>query len=219
MPPCLGVSSAATASGAAMTAAPSSAAASSDPILIASSRSAELFVEPHSRQILVEIMAGTDLPAFHIRTVKNSAIIPQQEYLVGLVVENVFLEVAHQGPLLGELGFMQHPIVQIDFLLVLELAIARDVDRMRQISLDVEQWVNHTVAIAIHGSVEVAIAHRFEPRAGRQDPLRDMKPDLAPLIDYPGRVVFIGLVDIAVHQLKAEPLGPRFVQQAPCFCP
>src|SRR6516162_6727573 len=209
MPPCLGVSSAAA----------SGAAASSDPILIASSCSAELFIEPNRRQILIEIMAGADPPALHIRAVRNNTVIPEQEYLVGLAVENVLLEVAHQGPLLRELGFMQHPIVQIDFLLVLELAIARDVDRMRQVSLDVEQWVNHTVAIAVHGSVEVAIAHSFEPRAGRQDPLRDVKPDLAPLIDYPGRVVFIGLVDIAVHQLKAEPLGPRFVQQAPCFCP
>src|SRR6516164_6705276 len=219
MPPCFGVSSAATASGAAMTAAPSSAAASSDPILIASSCSAELFVEPYSRQILVEIMAGTDLPAFHIRTVKNGAVVPQQEYLVGLVVENVFLKVAHLGPLLRKLGFVQHPVVQIDFRLVLEPAIARDVDRMRQISLDVEQWVDHTVAIAVHGSVEVATAHRFEPGTGRQDALRDMKADLAPLIDHPGCVVFVGLVDVAVHQLEAEPLGPRFVQQAPCFCP
>ena len=73
-------------------------------------------------------MAGADLPALHIRAVRNNTIIPEQEYLVGLSVENVLLEVAHQGPLLGELGLMQHPIVQIAFLLVLELAIARDVN-------------------------------------------------------------------------------------------
>src|SRR6516165_2993819 len=189
MPPCLGVSSAA-ASGAAAMAAASSAAASSDPILIASSCSAELFIEPNRRQILIEIMAGADPPALHIRAVRNNTVIPQQEYLVGLTVENVLLEVAHQGPLLGELGFIQHPVVQIDFLLVVELAVARDVDRMRQVSLNVEQWIDHTVAITVHGGVEVAIAHSFEPGPGRQDPLRDMKADLAPLIDHPGRVIF-----------------------------
>src|SRR5271167_4473934 len=113
MPPCLGVSSAAAASGAAAMATPSSAAASFDPILIASSCSAKLFIEPHSGQILVEIVARADLPAFHIRTIRNDTVIPQQEYLVRLAVENVFLEVAHKSPLLCELGLMQHPIVQI----------------------------------------------------------------------------------------------------------
>src|SRR5271166_6803674 len=160
MPPCFGVCSAATASGAAATAAPSRAAASSDPILIAFSCSAELFIEPHRRQILVQIVAGTNLPALHIRPVGHDPVVPQQEYLVGLAVENVLLEVAHQGPLLGELGFMQHPIAQIDFLLVVELAIARDIDRMRQVSLDVEQWINHAVAVAIHRGVQ-----RYLPRS------------------------------------------------------
>src|SRR6516162_7439772 len=109
MPPCLGVSSAA-ASGAPAMAAPSSAAASSDPILIASSCSAELFIEPHSRQILVQIVAGTDLPALYRRPVGRDPVIRPQNDLVGLVVENVLFEVAHQGPLLRDLCCIQHQI-------------------------------------------------------------------------------------------------------------
>src|SRR6516164_323962 len=114
MSPFLGVSSAGTASGAVPTAAPSSATASSDPILITSSRSSVLLVEPHGRQVLVEIMAWTDLPALHIRTVGNNTIIPEQEYLVGLIIKHMFLEVPHQGPLLREVGFTEHSVVQID---------------------------------------------------------------------------------------------------------
>ena len=54
--------------------------------------------------------------------------------------------------------------------------------------MHVEQRVDHAIAIAV--------PHRFEPGAGRQDPLRDVKADLAPLVDYPGRVVFVRLVDV-----------------------
>ena len=48
-----------------------------------------------------------------------------------LVVENVFLEVAHQGSSFRELGFMQHPVIQIDFLLVVELSDAAEKDAAR----------------------------------------------------------------------------------------
>src|SRR6516225_422668 len=62
MPPCFGVSAAPAAGGAAPMATPISTAAAPELILIASSCSA-LFIEPHRRQILVQIMAGADLPA------------------------------------------------------------------------------------------------------------------------------------------------------------
>jgi hypothetical protein len=124
---------------------------------------------------------------------------------VGLAVEHMFFELAHQRALLGEVGFTQHPIVQIDLGLVVELAIARDIHRGRQIPLHVEQRVDHTVAIAVHDHAEIAGSHRFKPGTGRQDALCDVKSDFAPLIDHPSRVIFVGLVDVAVYQFKAEP--------------
>src|SRR6516165_901514 len=108
MPPFFGMASAIAASGAA---ALRSAANRAGPIFIAFSPSAALFIEPHGRQILVEIMAWTDLPALHIRAVGNNMVIPEQEYLVGLIIKQMFLEVAHQGPLLRDVSFTQHPVV------------------------------------------------------------------------------------------------------------
>src|SRR6516225_7634283 len=134
MSPFFGMASAIAASGAALR----SAANRAGPIFIAFSHSAALLVEPHGRQVLVEIMAWTDLPALHIRTVGNNTIIPEQEYLVGLIIKHMFLEVPHQGPLLREVGFTEHSVVQIDLLLVVEPAVAGDIDRGRQVSLHVE---------------------------------------------------------------------------------
>src|SRR5215471_17850949 len=137
MPPDFGVSPAA--AGAVSATAPRSAAGRASLVHIVPSCSTILFVEPHRRQILVQIMAGADLPALHICAVGNNTVVPEQKYFVSLAIENMLLEIAHQGPLLRELGFMQHPIVQLDLRRVVELSVARDVDRGRQISLHVEQ--------------------------------------------------------------------------------
>ena len=61
--------------------------------------------------------------------------------------------------------------------------------------------------------IEIAVAHRVEPGTGRHDLLRYMQPDLAPLVDQPGRDVFVGLVDVAVEEFEGEPLGPGLLQQ------
>src|SRR5215813_11394217 len=60
-------------------------------------------VQPNRRQILVEVMAGTDLPAFHIISVGDDPIPPQHRILVRLGVDHVFLEFAHQTALLGRI--------------------------------------------------------------------------------------------------------------------
>ena len=65
------------------------------------------------------------------------------------------------------------------------------------------------------GDVEVAAAQRLVERAGRQHPLRHLEADLAPLVDHPGGDVFVGLVDVAVHQLEAQALGAGLLQQPP----
>src|SRR6266404_2781486 len=214
MPPYFGVSSAGATRGAAPTVAPSNAAARSDLSFIVSPCSAVLFVKPYRFQVLIEIMTGADLPTLYIRAVGNNAVIPEQEYLVGLAIEHMLLEVAHQDPLLRRVGLPQHPIVQINLLLVVELSIARDIDRSRQVPLHIEQWVDHTVAIAVHDGIEIAVPHRLEPGTRRQDALRDVEPDLAPLIDHPGRVILVGLVDVAIHQLEGEPLGAGLLQES-----
>src|SRR6516164_2173277 len=63
------------------------------------------------------------------------------------------------------------------------------------------------------------LAHRLDPGTGRDDTLRHVEPDFAPLVDQPGRDIFVGLVDVAVQQLEAEAIGPRLLQQPPRLGP
>ena len=79
---------------------------------------------------------------------------------------------------------------------------------MRQVFADIGERIDDVLAIALGGDVEIAAAHRLEPRPGRQYPLGDVQADLAPLVDDPDPVIFIGLIDVAVEQFEAEPFGP-----------
>src|SRR5262249_11536184 len=100
-----------------------------------------------------------------------------------------------------------------------EPPIVSSIDRGRQISLHVEQWVDHTLAVADDTDVEIPLPERLKPGTGRHHALCHMKADLAPVVDDPGRIVFVRLVDIAVEQLEAEPFGPCVFQQASRLCP
>ena len=90
---------------------------------------------------------------------------------------------------------------------------------MRQVFADIGERIDDVLAIALGRDVEIAAAHRLEPRPGRQHPLGDVQSDLAPLVDDPDAVVFIGLIDVAVQQLEAEPFGAGLLQQPPRLGP
>ena len=59
---------------------------------------------------------------------------------------------------------------------------------------------------------EIAAPQRREPRTGRDDALRYMQADPAPLIDQPGSKVFVRLIDVAVDEFEAEPLDAGLFQ-------
>src|SRR5215471_15304539 len=172
-----------------------------------------LLIEPDRRQILIEVMARADFPAFDIRSVRNHPVIPQQKDRVRLGIEHVFLEVADQRPLLRRVGLAQRLIVEVDRFGILEVSVICGVDRARQVPLHVERCIDHALAISSQHCFEIATAHCFEIWTCRHYALGDVDTDLAPLVDYPSGVVFIGLVDIAVQQLKAEPLGSGLLQE------
>src|SRR5271155_4234093 len=90
---------------------------------------------------------------------------------------------------------------------------------MRQVFADIGERIDDVLTIALGGDVEIAAAHRLEPRTGRQHPLGYVQSDLAPLVDDPDPIVFIGLIDIAVQQFELEPLGSGLFQQAPRLGP
>src|SRR5437762_3805202 len=85
-------------------------------VLTLTSASQYLFIEPDRRQVLIEIMTWADLPTLHICVMWHHPIPPQQKDIVRLDVEDVFLEVAHQHPLLYGIGLAQHLVVEIDLL-------------------------------------------------------------------------------------------------------
>ena len=74
-------------------------------------------------------MAGADLPALNIRSVRHHPVPPQQKDLVRLIIEHAFLEIAHQRALLREVRLVQHPVVESQPLLVLELSVVRGIIR------------------------------------------------------------------------------------------
>src|SRR5882757_44139 len=150
-------------------------------------------------------MARADLPAFDIRPVGNHPVVPKQKDCVRLSVEHIFLEIPYQRPLFRRVGLAQHLVVEVDLLGVLKVSVVCGVDRARQVPLHVEHRVDDTLAIAGQNGVEIAAAHCFEIWTCRHNALDDVDTDLAPLVDHPSGIVFIGLVDIAVQQLKAEP--------------
>src|ERR1700704_5969162 len=82
----------------------------------------ELLIQPDVRQILVQIVARADLPAFHIRPVGDDPIPPGQHQLVRLDIHDVLGELEHQLLLLRRVGLV-HRLVE-DLLLSRVFVIA-----------------------------------------------------------------------------------------------
>src|SRR5216683_5980470 len=205
MPPYFGVSSAG--AGAANAAAPRNAANIAD-LISTKLLPAFLLVEPDLRQILVDEVRRADLEPLHIGPVGHDPVPPQHPNHMGLFVEHVFFEPAHQLALLLGIGLVQHLVVKIDLLWVVVISVILAVDRGGQGLLHIEQWIDQAVAGGFENDIELAVAHRLEPWARGYDALLHLQPDLAPLVDQPGRDIFEWLVDIAVEELKGQPLGP-----------
>src|SRR5712691_9053309 len=125
MPPSFGVSATGAATGAAPKMAAARIAASALDLVstVASCSWSFLFIEPDGRQVLIEEMARADLPPLHIRLVWDDAVPPYHPDLVRLGVDHVFLELAHQGALLGKVGLAEHFTVEIQLLLVFEIPV------------------------------------------------------------------------------------------------
>src|SRR5689334_22470233 len=62
------------------------------------------FVQPDIRQVLVDVVARTDLPAVHIGTLGDFAVPPDHRKLPRLCIDDASLVLSHQRTLLGEVG-------------------------------------------------------------------------------------------------------------------
>src|SRR5215471_16668210 len=116
------------------------------------------FIEPDCRQVLVEEMARTDLPAFDIGAVGDDSVPPQGHNFVRLLVEHVLLKLPHQCALLCRIGLMQHALIEIDIVGIIEISVLLGECRARLVLADIEHWVDHTLAVAFNGDIKAAIA-------------------------------------------------------------
>src|SRR5215472_6758841 len=120
-------------------------------------------IEPDRRQILIKVMARADFPAFDIRSVWHDPVPPQQEHGMCLVIKHIFLKVAHQRALPCRIGLVQHSLIEIDLLLVVEIAVILGEHRARQVPLNIERRIWHIVAISNEGDLKVTFPHCVAP--------------------------------------------------------
>src|SRR5262252_3971508 len=97
----------------------------------ASRRGGGLLVEPHVGQVLIEVVARTDLPSLYVGAQRNDPVPVGHHHLVRLGIEHALLEIAHQRPLLRAVRLTQHLLVQIDQPLIFVVAVVLGEDRMR----------------------------------------------------------------------------------------
>jgi len=71
------------------------------------------------------------------------------------------------------------------------------------------------MAVAIRSGIDLEITapQSLQVGAGRDHPLRNLEPDLAPFVDEPGADKLVGLVDPAVQQLETQPIGSSLLQE------
>ena len=67
---------------------------------------------------------------------------------MGLIVEDVFRELEQIGLLLGLVELAQLPVVHLDFLRIVEIAVVRAGHRMRQVFADIGERIDDVLAIA-----------------------------------------------------------------------
>ena len=175
-----------------------------------------LLVEPDRRQILVDVMARADLPAFDDRsgTARSGATTSTRSRAPGCrarISRTRRISVAAALPDRSRAASSRR---------ARRPSGPRNARSSRSRPSPAGTFCTSSSGLtmpwqgASTHDVEIAAAHRVEPRAGRHDLLRHLEPDLAPLVDQPGADIFVGLVDIAVEQLEAEALGAGFLQAA-----
>src|SRR5438309_8340139 len=158
-------------------------------------------------------MAWAYLPALYIRPVRHDAIPIGDPHRVRLGIEDISLEFSHQRALPDEVRLVQHLFVERHFVWIFELGVIAAEDRAGTVALYVEHRVRYSVAVGRRDDLEIAAPHGVEPGAGGRHSLRHLDADFLPFIDQPSADVFIRLVDVAVQQLEAEPLGTGLFQQ------
>src|SRR3546814_10261749 len=72
-----------------------------------------LLIQPHDIELLREIMARADLPALHLRAMRNDPVPPDRHEGVRMVVERHLFVFTHGLALLRRVRLLVHPLVHL----------------------------------------------------------------------------------------------------------
>src|SRR5687768_9509086 len=174
--------------------------------------------QPDVRQALVQVVARAHFPALEARVVRHGAMPPEDDDLVRFGIQHVLVELAQQPLELLGVGLVHDLLVQRVDLPVLIAGVLAAGDVVRQELGDVDDRVDHRLAVEVQADVvflAFAAQRGIEGRR-RLDPVLGIQADLAPLIDQPDTEDLVGLLDAAVVQPELEALGHAgFLEQAP----
>src|SRR5499427_7935720 len=166
------------------------------------------FIEPDCRQILVEEMARTDLPAFDIGAVGHDPVPPESHDFMRLVVERMLLVLTHQQALLRRIGLVQHPLIEIDRRRVVEIPILLGEHRARLVLL-----TSSTGLITLWQFPSMATSKLPLRRPSNHGPVGNTRcVTFTPILLHSSTSqmprYLKRLVDTAVQQFETQPLGP-----------
>jgi len=69
--------------------------------------------QPHIAQILIDIMAGTNLPALQPRAVRHDALPPEERKLIGLLCDDAFFHLPEKRQAIFQIEHTALALVQL----------------------------------------------------------------------------------------------------------
>src|SRR5215472_9114640 len=176
-------------------------------------RMGELLGEPHRVELVVQIVARSDLPAVDLARIRNDPMPLQRHDVVHLLVEEMLLEEPHVPlPLVGVEGATLLLIEVVEHLVVVE-AVVRRVAVARGELVEVQVGLHDVAALEVHRHLEVRFPEHRVVGGGFDDVLLGADPDLAPLIDQPHYHRLVGHGHAPVLEREREILRARFLEE------
>src|SRR4051812_7446492 len=116
------------------------------------------FGQPHVSQVLIDIMRGRDLPAFHLCPVRNYALPPQNVELICLLVQQPFFKLAQDFETVAKRRHTALPVVKLVERIVAVAAVVERAFRRAEELLQLLIRLVHEVTGEVDRGIEVSLA-------------------------------------------------------------
>src|ERR1044071_7368885 len=124
-----------------------------------------LFGQPDVAQILIDVVTWRDLPALHLRPMRNDTLPPQQIELINFLIENAFLQLPKKLEALRFIRRSALPLVQI---VQYRIVVAPIIDRAllaADKAKNLQIRLVHEIALEVDARVVIALAKVVEVRS------------------------------------------------------